>query len=799
MADKIISRLSFFLFLASVSIAAPVSSDAASDWTVYVDPFIGTAGPDPNSGANSGDTFPGPTLPFGVVKLGPDTTEFDPSTNAFAGYTPDGNVTAFTCFHECGIGGGSKYGVVGHMPLLTLEGVNVLDNMTYMQPRKGMDRASVGYYRSDFKNGITTELAASRHAGFIQYTFPAGGDRIVLADVSHNLPSLAEFIKSQTYSNGQLVVTDGGRGYHGWGVWRGGWGSDYQIYFCNEFDSTPESYQYFSGPWNAPDSPPSPSTQVFFSNGPGIQGGPEGDDMGNRIGAVFKFAENTTQVKSRIGVSFISVEKACNFVQQEIPSWTLNDTVEAAKKEWNDDVFSKVTTTDKKNTTRLTMFYSGLYRGHQMPSDRTGENPKWNSSEPSYDDFYTLWDTFRCLNSWYLLVQPSRAEGMVRALIDIWRHVGFAPDGRSGNFNGKVQGGSNADNVLADAYVKGLRGGINWKDGYATMRKDAEVTPPPNHDPEDPTCANADGRCALPDWLEYGYITPNFSSSVSRVVEYSLNDFSLSQVAKDLAPQDYQKYLKRSGNWKHQWNPHMTQYNFSGFLGPRNADGTLITIDPQNTSYTTEGLPWEYSWTVPHDIESLVSIMGGPELTEKRLDIMFVPNLRTADLGVGVASGTTLYNPGNEPSFFTPFIYNYLPGKQWKSVRQSRINININYFTGPSGLPGNSDAGALDSWMFWQMLGLYPVVTQDVYLILSPWFSDISVTVGANNATLRITAQNLSEESFYVQSLKVNGKEWNLNWLTHADIANGGHLEFILGPNTTVWDTGDVPPSPGHQ
>lgn len=133
-------------------------------------------------------------------------------------------VTGFTCFHECGIGGASKYGVVGHMPLTTLSGVNVLDNATYQQPRVTMDRASVGYYRSDLANGVKVELAASDHAGFIQYTYPKNTDRIVLFDVSHNLPSLAEFIKSQSYSNGQIEVKKNGKRVQGWGVWRGGWG-----------------------------------------------------------------------------------------------------------------------------------------------------------------------------------------------------------------------------------------------------------------------------------------------------------------------------------------------------------------------------------------------------------------------------------------------------------------------------------------------------------------------------------------------------------------------------------------------
>ncbi|KAL7957493.1 family 92 glycosyl hydrolase [Trichoderma compactum] len=356
---------------------------------------------------------------------------------------------------------------------------------------------------------------------------------------------------------------------------------------------------------------------------------------------------------------------------------------------------------------------------------------------------------------------------MIRSLIDIWRHVGFMPDWRSGNHNGKVQGGSNADNVLADAYVKEYTGGINWNDGHKAVWTDAEVVPPPNNDPEDSSCTDNQGRCGLPDWIKLGYVSTTFSSSISRTVEYSLNDFATSQIAKGIAPHDYQKYLNRSGNWKHLWNPDINQYNTSGFLGPRYPNGTVITIGPQDTSYPTEGLPWEYTWTIPFDMQGLIDTMGGVDATEKRLGLMFVPKLRTVDLGVGVGSGTTLFNPEN-------------------------------YFAGSNGLPGNSDAGAMDSWMLWQMLGLYPVVTQPVYLILAPWFEDISVSVGGSY-TLRIKAKGLSNSSFFVRSLKVNGKPWNKSWLEHSDIAKGGLLEFVLGPEPKPWDTGDVPPSPGHQ
>ncbi len=181
---------------------------------------------------------------------------------------------------------------------------------------------------------------------------------------------------------------------------------------------------------------------------------------------------------------------------------------------------------------------------------------------------------------------------------------------------------------------------------------------------------------------------------------------------------------------------------------------------------------------------------------------MFVPGLKSTAVGSGGNNGlgTTLFNPGNEPSFATPFLYNYLQGRQWKSVMRSREIVNEYYNDGPSGIPGNSDAGALDSWLVWNLLGLYPVVTQPVYLILAPWFDDVTMSVGEGK-TLRITAEGLNETvgSIYLQSLKVNGEQSNQSWVSHEQLTVGSAtLEFVLGKEKVGWDTGTVPPSPGH-
>ncbi|KAL9056366.1 MAG: hypothetical protein Q9162_002957 [Coniocarpon cinnabarinum] len=790
------------------------------DLTPLVDLFIGTQGTVPGTSYNGGNVFPGAALPFGAVKVGIDTTEFNSSTDATAGYTPDGNVTAITMLHESGTGGAPTYGLIPQMPLTTLEGVNVMDNLTYMQPRTNNDTASVGYYASQLTNGVGVELAASMHAGFMQYTFPSDSSKYILVDLSHYLPTQDDSIASQAYSNGVLDIANNGSAYSGSGTFRGGWseGPDFDVYFSAEFDTTPQSVQLWHGPFTDPYWPNSTNANATFLDPEvtHVQGGRPGYNYADRIGVLFQFPANATVVRSKVGVSWISSDKAQSMLDDEIPAFDFNGTVDAAKDAWNSNILNQITLSSDAatNSTRNTMLYSALYRSHLLPSNRTTENPNWDTlGEPTFDDYYTAWDTFRCLNSMYNLLSPDTESQIVRSLIDIWRHEQFMPDGRSHFYNGRVQGGSNADNILADAYVKGLRGAINWTDGYHALLTDAETNPYNNFDPEDLSQSTKQGRGGLDNWHQYGYITLDYSRAVSKTVEYSLNDFAVSQVAQgEGAPGDAQKYLNRSAGWQRIWRP-IDSLNFTGFLAPLYENGTVMEgYDPLSCgscewmAIAYEATPWEYSWTVPFDMQSLIQFMGGPMRTEQRLDAMFVPGLRPGSVGSGGNNGIgdTLFNPGNEPSFQTPFLYNYLGSRQYKSVMRSRETVNQYYNIGPSGLPGNSDAGAVDSWLIWNLIGMYPVVTQPVYLLLSPWFSDITLTVG-NGKTLRVTADNLAEDSYYVQNVTLNGALWTQNWVSHDNITGGGPdgsdqatLHFVLGSQQTEWDTGPSPPSPGH-
>lgn len=533
----------------------PVLGFAASqinntDFPKYTNPFLGTI--------NGGNVFPGVVAaPFAMVKLGPDVQ--DGTTDAYSGYLPSGQIFGFSMMHETGTGGAPKYGVVSQMPA-----VGNLSNplVDLGLERTDEDYAEVGYYRSELQGGITVELAGSERAGFYQYTFPEQNQKAVVVDVSHVLPSYRGFGWGQEYSGGSFRLTEDG--YQGHGTYNNGWNlsPEWTIYFCGHFDQTPISARTFTGN----------GTELYSFDRSNATNG------SYRQGGVFTF--DTTSVTCRVGISFISTTQACSNADTQIPAGTgLTTLVSRAQNRWATDVFSKFATSETNETT-LTQLYTYLYGMHLIPSNRTGENSKWSSNEPSYDDFFTLWDLFRCSTSMWQVFQPKAYSEIIRSLVDIWRNEGFLPDARSSEYTGRTQGGSNADNVLADAFVKGVQG-VDWEDAFEAMQTNAENVPPNNNDPIAPESSTKEGRGALPDWLSLGYITPRFSRAVSRAVEYSSNDFGLYQVASGLGKEDEAtKYLNRSRNWRNHWNPKQESLGFSGFVAPRFENGSFQDYDP---------------------------------------------------------------------------------------------------------------------------------------------------------------------------------------------------------------------------
>jgi predicted alpha-1,2-mannosidase len=571
--------------------------------------------------------------------------------------------------------------VIGHVS-------NPLTDLS--QPRASTDEGGVGWYKSSLANGVTVELAASEHAGLYCYTFPEAknASSSIVVDVSHVLPSFRGLGWEQRYSGGAFEMLSDGH-YEGSGTYNNGWNlsPDWTIYFCGRFGQKASSSQVFAQNITTNAS----STRVA------------GHD---RLGGIFTFDES--EVSSRVGISFLSTTKACQNLDDEIDEQaSIKSLGKAAKDRWNKDIFNKIQVSSTK-AEGLELLYSSLYGTFLIPSNRTGENPEWSSSEPYYDDVFTLWDTHRCHTSLFHIVQPTAYGEFIQSLIDIWRHDGFMPDARSSNFNGRVQGGSNADNVLADAFVKDVRGAVNWEDGYSAMQMDAEVTPPLDViDTKAPDASTKEGRGALPDWLQYGYVTPHYTRAVSRAVEYSTNDFGLYQVAAGLGKiEEAATYFNRSRNWRNHWNPNATSEGHCGFMVPRSANGSFIPQDPEDCGGCYwgdayyEDNAWIYSMNAIHDVAELKKRIGGDERFVDRIDKLFELDI---------------FNAGNEPGFTSPYLYNFVQGQQWRSVGRAR-NISSLYNSGEAGLPGNSDAGAMESLL---MVSCSPQPSASWYLYLA--------------------------------------------------------------------------------
>ncbi|CAK7238564.1 hypothetical protein SEUCBS140593_010816 [Sporothrix eucalyptigena] len=458
----------------------------------------------------------------------------------------------------------------------------------------------------------------------------------------------------------------------------------------------------------------------------------------------------------------------------------------------------------------LRNFYSGIYRTMINPQNYTGENPLWSSSEPYFDSFYCIWDLFRSQMPFLTIVDPDALAQMIRSLIDTYRHLGWLPDCRMSLCKGLTQGGSNADNVLADAFTKGIQGGIDWDDAYAAVVKDAEV---------EPYDWSNEGRGGLDSWKALGYIPVQdfdfkgfgtMTRSISRTLEYSYNDYCIAQMAgRGLGSDaDEAKYLGRSNNWQNLykanepslwWNG--TDTGFTGFFQPRNLNGTWFYQNPLNCSnpdeYSTcslqntgretfESSIWEYGFFVPHDQGTLIGLYGGDDGFVKRLDYLH---------------NQGIVYIGNEPAFLTVFQYHYA-GRPGLSAQRAHTYIPAFFSPTPDGLPGNDDSGAMGSFLAFTMMGLFPNPGQNVYLIIPPFFEAIHIThpLTKKTAVIRSTNFDSTYQAVFIQNATLNGQPYTKNWIDHSFFTEGKELVLTLGRNeSTTWGraVADRPPSVG--
>jgi predicted alpha-1,2-mannosidase len=711
-----------------------------------VDPLLGTVG--------GGNVFPGAVVPFGMIKAGPDMTN-DVGINPNSGWNDSGPIQGFSQTHLSGTGGGAKYGNVLVQP--TTGDLSPLDSLS----SRADEKASAGYYAIKLaRYNIGVEITAGRRSAIYRFRYPEGVPANLLFDVGHCLLSNPGHGESQSLTASSIQVVSPSEVVGSTSV-TGGWNKQpntYTVYFAAAVDTPAVSW----GTWAGPKMHPGDSS---------IQGPAK-----TRAGAWLRFGSLSGRpVLMKIAISFISIDQARHTLTAEINGFNFAATQAAAVALW-DQVLGKI---ELKGATeeQQQAFYTALYHTMFMPTDRTDENPLWQSTEPYYDDYYAIWDIFRTSGPLLTLIAPERQAAIVRSLVDIYRHDGWLPDARSGNYNGRTQGGSNAEFMITDAYLKGLPG-IDWKTALDAEIHDAEVNPDDHF---------KEGRGGLDDWKALGYVSVEGSDRSGSVhMEYAADDFEIALLANGLGDVSaYRKYLARSGNWKNLWDSQFAADGFQGFIQPRHHDGSWLTpftvLDSCTWGGKTfyEGNSWTYSFFVPQDVASLIRIMGGAQTFVDRLDAFFAVPGR--------------YDVGNEPGFLAPYLYNWA-GRPDKTAEHVRAIIAASYHAGPRGLPGNDDAGAMSSWYAFGQMGIYPNAGQDIYLIGSPAFPQTILHL-VGGKTFSIEARNLSSQNIYVVAAQLNGKPLDRAWLRHQEIVSGGRLLLIMAAKPSHWGEKELPSS----
>ncbi|KAJ4293419.1 hypothetical protein N0V90_008702 [Kalmusia sp. IMI 367209] len=732
-----------------------------------------------------------------MAKAGPDTD----GENQGGFSSDNSSIIGFSHMHDSGTGGASS---MGNFPIFPQSGcpngdINACNFTSWERatPRiNGTVHAKPGYFDITMASNIRTEMTVTNRTALYRFTFPdtpATPNTALSPVISLELQDLP-----QTRTNGSINIdgksgrmTGGGSFSPSFGVGR------YSSHFCVDFKgATIKDAGVFSNSRAA--------------NVKSLKVITETERFADRpAGGWVRFEKPNAnnQILVRVGMSFISEAQACKNAERELSSFDFDGTVAAAEKVWTEKL--DVITIEPGGASEViqTAFWSGVYRSMISPQDYTGENPLWKSDEPYYDSYYCIWDSFRSIHPLITLLDPHSQTLMVRSLLDIYRHEGKLPDCRMSFCKGFTQGGSNADIVIVDAYLKNITAGIDWNLAYEALVSDAEVEPP-NWDIE--------GRGGLEAWKNLGYIpTENLdlqgvgteTRSISRTVEYAYNDFVIATLALALGhTADYNKYLGRSANFYNMYKADQTSFingtdtGFVGFLQPRYMNGTWGYQDPIFCSplldftgcylnpsgrETYEGPVWLYTFFAPGDMKTLIKTLGGADTFVRRLDFFH-------DSGMAYI--------GDEQAFLKVFLYHYA-GRPAKSAERAHFYIPSQFNASVNGIPGNDDSGAMGSFEALTMMGIFPNAGQDVYFITPPFFESVAIKNAQTGKTATIKNVNFDPEgkNVYIQSATLNGKVYTRNWLQHSFFLEGGTLELTLGASESAWGTRaeDLPPSLG--
>ncbi len=738
--------------------AAPLLADNPGERAYAdVDPFIGTGG--------EGHTYPGATVPFGMVQLSPDT-RIQPRKDAYgwaAGYRHDDRtIVGFSHTHFSGTG----HSDLGDVLLMPISGEVKLERGNPDQPGSGYtsrfrhddETAQPGYYAVTLDDyGVRAELTATARVGVHRYSFPRGKPAHVLIDLRTSLydyPGKVLWSRLRLRPDGTVT---GFRETRGWAPGR-------QLYFALRFSRPIQGQQLHDT-----------EQDVAYKGFP-----PPGEKdprqraqiEGRQIVAAFDFADTQDPLLVKVAISPVSEDNAIANLDAEVPGWDFDGVRADARRQWTRALGA--IDVDAPEPQRRS-FYTALYHtllGPTLFMDSDGsyrgpDNAVHQAKGFTHYSTFSLWDTYRALHPLLTLVQPEqRTNDFVQSLLAARRHspYGVLPVWAFHGQETWCMIGYHAVPVIADAYMKGIRG-YDANEALEAMVASASYGP-------------YDG---IAQYRELGYVPiDEEGEAASKTLEYAFDDWTIAQVAEAMGRKDVAaEFSRRAANWKHAFDP------ATGFMRARKRDGAFREpFDPSASGYGTdytEGNAWQYSWYVPQDVAGLARAHGGEDKLLARLDQVFEAKV-DPEIFAHMEDITGLigwYAHGNEPSHHVAYLYAHA-GQPWRTQARLGAIMASQYAPRPDGLAGNDDLGQMSAWYVFTALGFYPFApASNQYVIGRPFLPRATLNL-PNGKRFTVIAEGLDEAHPYIGGATLNGKPLDRAYLEHAEILAGGELRFTM-------------------
>ena len=761
--------------LTGTGLAALVSLLPGTGWTqslvtVAPDLFIGTGG--------HGHTFPGPSLPFGMAQLGPDTNNI--GWDACSGYhRDDRSIMGFSHTHLSGTGIGDMLDVLvvpTRQPLRLAPGPVGEPDLGYRQ-RFSDELAEPGYYRVRLESGVQAELTVTERCGLHRYRFARGPAHILIdfAHAIHDKSDTGTLIEDASLALDPDGTLTGSRRVNRWAKGR-------RIHFAMQLSRKPSRIQFF-GDDDAP----------AVGDATGV--------TGKRLKVALFFDEAGGEpILIKTGLSAVDVAGARAALVAEAPQWDFDGARSAARTAWA-EALGRIRVSGGTAAQR-TIMASALYHAHLAPTlfnDRDGryvgldQQVRQLPGGERAHSAYSLWDTYRALHPLLTLINRDQATLLVRDLIRQTQQSPYGPP--VWPLQGVETGcmiGWHSVSVLAEAHAKGIE--ADYAAAWPNIRRRAF----------DRDYRDSDSSLGRGDYYDLGYIPADkVWESVSRTQEYAYDDWAMAHLAEAAGAKDDARALrKRARNYRNVLDPAI------GFARPRYADGSWwADYDPIQLGHDvpkwrdyTEANGWQATFLNQHDVYGLIKHFGGDAAFEKKLDALFTsPSTLPKDAPPDISGLVGQYAHGNEPDQHVAYLYAYC-GAPWKAQAMARRLLTEMYKADPDGVIGNDDCGQMSAWFVLSSLGFYPVdPVSALYVFGSPLFDMAEVDVGAGK-TLAIRANGNGPVNPYIQSVRWNGAPWTRNWIAHADLVKGGDLVFEMGPRPSRFGAAkrDRPPSFGR-